>query len=139
MSLTLTIAHNVFLTREQRYSLCEGNTLDVVGVSVPVWYYKRETSEPATEVFCKYKLIPSDDKIYVNYTKDGYELFLSKTTFQTEDDKGGISIKSLLDVKDGGVAWLAFRQFGKIKKNRKDINMIHFVEIKPMEDLEESL
>jgi hypothetical protein len=140
MTLTLTISHNVFLTKEERYKLFAGETLDLVGISVPIWYYDGQTSEPGNEVFCKYTLTPSDDKIYVNYKKDGYEIFLPRTAYSPEDDKKNpITLKNILDVPDGGIAWIAFRQFGKIKKNRKDINMVHFVEIKRIEELEATM
>jgi hypothetical protein len=135
MNLTLTIAHNVFLTKEQRYGLFDGNTVEVIGVSVPVWYYNGTTSEPATEVFCAYKLIPDEKKFYVNYTKNSYELLLSKNSYATEGTTETLSLRNLLDLKDGGINWLAFRQFNKIKKNKKDINMVHFVEIKPIQDI----
>lgn len=142
MNLTLTIAHNIFLTKEERYNLYKGDTIELVGTSVPIWYYNTKTSEPGAEVFCKYKLIPTDDKTYVSYKKDGYEILLPKSFHITVDNvekENPITIRNILDLKDGGIEWIAFRQFGKLVKNKNDINMIHFVEIKPIEELEASL
>jgi hypothetical protein len=140
MSLTLTVSHNIFLDRNQRYSLFNGNAIEVTGVSIPVWYYQGITSEPANEIFCTYKLIPDDNKIHINYNKSGYEMFLPLSAYQPEGDNSSpISLKNILDLKDGGIAWLAFRQFGKAKKNNRTINIVHFVEIKTIEELDSSI
>lgn len=55
--LILFINHNIFLTREQRYDLVNRNSIEVVGVSMPVWTdeYGKST-EPAEEIFCKYRI-----------------------------------------------------------------------------------
>jgi hypothetical protein len=59
--LTLTVSHNIFLTKKQRYELSVvESTLEVIGISFPVWFYKGKTSEPAKEVFCKYILSIND-------------------------------------------------------------------------------
>ena len=54
--LRLTIHHNIHLTREQRYALHNGEDLNVIGVSIPIWLIKKGTSEPANEIFCRYYL-----------------------------------------------------------------------------------
>ena len=54
--ITLATSHNIYLTHEDRYALVKGQTVESVGVSVPVWFIKGTTSEPAVEVFCKYVL-----------------------------------------------------------------------------------
>ena len=50
---TLTISHYVYLNREQRYDIHDLKPVEVIGVSVPVWFNNGNTSEPAKEVFCK--------------------------------------------------------------------------------------
>ena len=75
--VTLSLAHNIFLTEKQRYSLHEGKRLVVVGVSLPVWFYRGKTSEPAEEVFCKYILTNIKNKTAsINTTKCGYKINL---------------------------------------------------------------
>jgi len=136
MNLTLAVSHNVFLDRDQRYALVNGNAIDVVGVSVPVWYYKGETSEPGNEVFVKYKLIPSEYKVFVKHYDEGYEIYLPHKSYNPEDDRPNpFTLKNLKDHKDGGIEWVAFRQFGKAKRKQKTVNIIHFVEIKTKEEL----
>lgn len=140
MSLTLTVSHNIFLDRNQRYDLFNGNKLEVVGVSIPVWYYKGKTSEPGNEVFCKYKIIPCEYKIFVKHYGEGYEIYLPKQSFNPEDNKSNpLTLKNILDHEDGGIEWIAFRQFGKASKNKKPVNIIHFVEIKTIEELEKTM
>ena len=140
MSLTLTVSHNMFLTREQRYDLFNGKDINVIGVSVPIWHFQGKTSEPGNEVFVKYKLIPTEYKIFVKHNDEGYEIYLPKQSFNPEDNRANpLTLKNLLDHKDGGIEWIAFRQFGKAKRNKRAVNIIHFVEIKTIEDLEKTL
>ena len=53
---TLTISHYIYLTKEQRYALHERQPIEAIGISVPVWFNKGNTSEPAKEIFCKYQI-----------------------------------------------------------------------------------
>ena len=137
MSLTLTVAHVILLDQDQRYKIADGEELTIVGVSIPTWYYNGETSEPATEVFCKYKIIPTKYKVFVKHTTYGYEIQLPLETHDPETNiRNPITLKNIRNIKDGGMEWLAFRQFGKIKrKNKKTIDIVHFVEIKSLQEL----
>jgi hypothetical protein len=141
MSLTLTVSHNLYLSKEQRYDLLEGKEVEVVGASIPVWCYNGETSEPANEVFCKYKLIPSECKTNLIYKDDlSYEMELARNYNNEKDEKTSpIVIKSLADFKNGGSAWFAFRQYSKTKKHNKNVNIVHFVEIKDLNELLETI
>lgn len=140
MSLTLTVSHNIFLDRKQRYDLFNGEPLDVVGVSVPVWYFQGKTSEPGNEVFCKYKLIPCEYNIFVKHNNEGYEIYLPKKYFNPEENTDNpLTLKNILDFKDGGTEWIAFKQYGKAKRNKKSVNIVNFVEIKTIEDLHKTL
>jgi hypothetical protein len=145
MNSILCVSHNIFLTREQRYDIYEGKQVEVVGVSVPVWFYnKNETSEPATEVFCKY-VIANDNKNQpkgIEITEEGYEIYLAS-------GEGGMSkikkffkkrdyipfSKLLLDVKDGGAEWINFKVYDILE----DYSVIHSIEIQKIETLNESL
>lgn len=140
MSLTLTVSHNIFLERDQRYKLFAGEQVECVGVSVPIWYYQRRTSEPGNEVFCKYKLIATEYKIFVKHYDEGYEIFLPQRSFNPEDNRANpLTLKNILDHKDGGIEWIAFRQFGEAKRQKKKVNIVHFVEIKTMEELQKTM
>lgn len=140
MSLTLSVSHNVFLNRTQRYDLFDNKEIEVVGVSVPVWFYNEKTSEPGHEVFCKYRLIPTEFNLLVKHNNVGYDIYLPQKTHNTDEDKiNPLTIKNILDIKDGGVSWLAFRQFGKTKKNKRMVSIINFVEIKDIEELEKTV
>lgn len=158
MATTLAIAHNVFLTREQRYALHKGEEINAVGVSVPVWYYKGITSEPAVEVFVKYTLRNKADSMFLNHNSEGYEINLPPCRQKMIDElpknvwiplsqkqqsillmDDAPCLDGLLDLRDGGLEWLAFRQFTKINKNDKILNVVHFVEIKKLEDLTATL
>ncbi|NIQ14906.1 MAG: hypothetical protein GTO02_11080 [Candidatus Dadabacteria bacterium] len=140
MNLTLTVSHNIFLSRKQRYDLFKEEPVDVIGVSIPVWYWQGVTSEPGNEVFCKYRLIPNDSKIFVKHNNQGYEIYLPKKSYNSEDDTNNpVTLKNIIDHKDGGIEWIAFRQYGKAKRNKKTVDIVHFVDIKTIEELEESI
>ena len=156
---TLTINHNLFLTRAERYAWYEGQSIEVIGVSIPVWFSKSITSEPAIEIFCKYRLINVPKNIFIKNANDGYDIQIpskpekeyfipddlwnkmSKDEKEKwyEDNEPPPTLKMLLDIKDGGSAHLAFRQYSKVRKNKKILNVIHFVEIKDIEELKQTL
>src|SRR4051812_16170652 len=53
----LLVSHQIFLTGEQRRALTKPESdVQVTGISVPVWVRGKETTEPAQEVFCNYRL-----------------------------------------------------------------------------------
>lgn len=146
----LCISHNIFLEKEQRYSLYKGNTIEVVGVSVPVWLHnKRETSEPGVEVFCKY-ILKCENKQFqknIEIIDEGYEITLFKESFSTnvqnkikkyfkiKNNNYIPSAKSLLDIKDGGSEWLNFQ----IYESNDLLNILHSIEIQKIENLLTSL
>ena len=119
---TLAIGHSLFLTREERYALFNGESICVIGVSVPVWFYKGVTSEPAIEVFANYKLSNSDHTS-IKHVKTGYEIVLPKhLPYDKQFDPQGSMLPSLdmlLDIKEGGNEFLAFSQYNKVRKDKK--------------------
>ena len=160
MSTTLAISHYLHLTKEERYAWHQGNLLEVIGVSIPVWYYKGVSSEPAVEVFCKYRLIPSLEGIHIKHFTSGYEVIVPRNPPKEfmplpdeewkemskeqqeewyENNEPNPSIKMLLDIKDGGSKYLAFKQHSKVRKDKKILNVVHYMEIKDMDDLMQTL
>jgi hypothetical protein len=161
--LNLTISHHVFLTQEQRYSLHNGEDLVVIGVSVPVWYRNKKTSEPANEIFCKYRLKNPRKDVPIQILSDGYEIYIpmrpEKSPTELTDDEwrmlvqhnpkkleqhyaakvSGVSSKNLLDIKDGGSAHLSYREHNKVQINNELINIMHYVQIDDISILENSL
>ena len=79
MAATLTISHYIYLTREERYALFEGKRLETIGVSVPVWFRKGDTSEPTQEVFCKYTITNKLSFRSIVQNDEGYTLNLPQT------------------------------------------------------------
>ena len=160
--LTLAISHNIFLEREQRYELASGKEIEAIGVSLPVWFYKGNTSEPAQEVFCKYSLTNDKADMPISDIGHGYKINVPQTPknyqppVEISDDKWRklpyekqeewymnkiipITGKNLLDSCDGGSSYIRFRQHNRVKRNNQYINIIHFVEIGTIENLIDSL
>lgn len=130
--LTLTISHNIFLTREQRYSISNKETIEAIGVSVPVWFYRGNTSEPAKEIFCRYVLTNNAKSDPIVPIVEGYKINLP---IKVEDSSVE---KKLLDIADGGAECLFYREFNKVYKPTQ-YDLIHFVQIMPIEMMEKTL
>jgi len=118
----LTIAHNLFLTKEERYrmktSLME---VDTVGIALPVWVHGTMTSEPAEEIYCRYKVrnfaSPGIDAVYMN--NEGFVLSLGDKSLW----------ESVLDVKDGGCGSIYLSHQGVIVNNQTEMLVIHYINI----------
>lgn len=116
----LTIAHNIFMDRDQRYALVKAadTSVEVMGVCVPVWLHNGKTSEPAQEVFCQYKLCNFGDEIKVN--DDGFEIQLASQKPRAR----------LRDLADAGAESILFSRHGDITIDNKQYRVIHFVSIR---------
>lgn len=144
---TLTISHYIYLTKEQRYALNDGDEVEVVGICVPVWFDKGTTSEPAHEIFCKYKLTNPKTGVNIKQSEDGFVLVLPSEdteSFAEEEKNNSLKIKlgaseSLLDFKDGGRECSEFRLYQKLLINKNLYHLIHFIDIKSKEILIDSL
>lgn len=161
--ITVSINHSIFLNRDQRYKLHEGNQVETIGVSMPVWFYKGSTTEPGEEVFCKYLLTNKGNNEYVWFSEGGYtinlpqlpETFVSqeidleiwrklteeqKNSFY-ESNKTPKNSQNLLDIKDGGGAHLAFKMAQTMILHYgirdefldRSLNTVHFVTIRDEE------
>lgn len=141
LNLILIVSHCIFLTKEQRNDLQIAKKVEVIGTSVPVWHYGGRTSEPANEVYCQYTIMPTKYNTFIKHTdKNDYEIELPVNSFNPElNRENPMPLKNLKDLKDGGSEWLAFRQFGNVKRNKKIIQVIHFVEIKDISELTETI
>jgi hypothetical protein len=152
----LTVSHSVYLTRDEAYALYEGANIEVIGVSIPIWIIESKTTEPGIEVFAKYKIMNQNKGISVKYNAEGYEITLPKHHIQKghlipeeiynslpEEDQlkfqePRLCIENLLDIPEGS-EWLAFRQFNNIQVEDKLADLVHYVEIKRINDLLETI
>jgi hypothetical protein len=136
-TVRLSIAHHIFLTREQRYALHDREKIRAIGVSLPVWFYKGATSEPGEEVFCDYLItnrkgedissiklpvvntdpsytinlpqIPEDYEREVLTNDEWRVMSIEKRRKWYQDNIPPMSSKNLLDFKDGGAQYLSFK------------------------------
>lgn len=129
---TLLISHYLYLTKEERYSVAAGNTVEVIGVNIPVWFSSGKTDEPAEEVFCKYILSNSKDDFSIREFDEGFEINLPQINMK--NTKKPLS-QSLLDVRDGGCEEIFFKEETKIEIQEKTYKVLNYVEIKPIEVL----
>lgn len=124
--LTLNVSHNIFLTKQQRYDLCKIDTVvETIGVSVPVWFYKGRTSEPAKEVFCKYILSINDNKNAIKKFAEGYIVNLPKNL----DKVSNPMYEILKDEKDLGKEMVQYKEYSISKIKKIKYQVMHVVEI----------
>lgn len=161
-SLTLAISHSLFLTEKQRYDLFSGKSLRVIGASLPVWFHKGKTSEPAEEVFCKYTLNNKVGEASITKTKNNTYIinlpqvpenyrrpYLSDDDWRkmTNEQKNKwyeanpfpLSAKKLLNITDGGCGELNFKLQQEIEFRQKRVDIIHLILIKDVKELDASL
>lgn len=160
--LTLSIHHNVHLTREQRYALHAQENISVTGICIPVWSMNLITSEPAKEVFCRYHLTNPNEEIPIRIVEDGFHLtipYREGQPLQMSDEDWRylnlnnpdvlshkyqetvpeVSSKNLLDLADGGLGQLTYRERVKMRQNDVLITIMHHVTIGSMESLLETI
>lgn len=126
----ISVAHNIFLTEEQRYELYGGEAVIVTGVSVPVWYNIGKTDEPAEEIFCKYVLKPSLTEAKVEIFENiGYSIYLTK-------DK---MTKKIKNISEGGSECIMFACKSTYNYKNTLYPMLHFVSINDINVLKQSL
>lgn len=121
----LTIAHNIFPTRDERYAFQAPNTeVETVGICLPVWVSGAVTSEPAEEVYCRYRLrnYAEADADAIRIDPDGYTISLADKTLW----------ESVLDAKDGGSASIYLTHQGKITNNGVEMLVIHYINIQDL-------
>ncbi len=131
--LVLSILHNIFLSREEIKRLHNGENIEVISASLPVWYVKGTTSEPAEEVFCKYTITNQKEDIPIIVKKDGYvinvpqipkdyiEAKISDAEWETWDQNQKnkwylenpkpLSSASLLPLSEGDSEFLHFKEY----------------------------
>jgi|GEM_PF-3933210 len=156
--LILAISHQIFLTKEERYALVGGETINTVAYNVPVWFFQGATSEPATEVFCRYTICNKPTGADVKFATEGYKITIPHLPSDYQplpqisndewrklsmDDREKLHAqysppphgKNLLDLKDGGSAYLRFQLQKKMKKDKKFIDIVHYVTVQDMNAL----
>jgi hypothetical protein len=79
-NLALFVTHHLFLTEEQITEVVSGRTVEAVGHCVPVWVDAKtgKTTEPASEVFCSYRIHNCREKSCdVDVVpKSGYDVYI---------------------------------------------------------------
>jgi hypothetical protein len=156
---TLSIYHNIHLTKEQRYALHNGDLVETVGVSVPIWSKGILTSEPAHEIFCRYRLSNPEGEIPIKICDDGYNICIPRKevnrrvpelddyTWRNLSDEDladyyaqrgePVSSVNLLDIQDGGSASLTYRERNRLPQSAVEVH--HYVNIADVSQLLESI
>jgi len=162
--IALFVSHHIYLTEAERYALNQGTCVNTVGISIPVWFYKGSTSEPAHELFCDYELVNSKSDLSVINTTDQFGYYINlpqipkdykppkkitdeewyklpphKIKAYYEENKRPLCSERLLNPKDGGGAYLAWRQNDIVKKDKKMLHITNLVHIRDVSELKESM
>jgi hypothetical protein len=166
-NLALFVTHNVFLTEEQISSVVGGNSVETVGNCVPVWVDAKtgKTTEPASEVFCLYRIHNVKDRScdIEMIPKMGYDLYIpgvadwkppeeidfkemaswtsdERQVFLKERDKWWFNNPRPADSENLKAGYLRFEvKKTKQKVGRREYSAQHIIEIAAMSRLNESL
>jgi len=134
--LTLNVSHHIFLTKEQRYEIgLNGNEVEVIGVSVPIWLCAGRTNEPGREVFCKYKIRIAREDISVQIHEEGYVINLPEYLQDVGDSVGLM----LLDSEDGGRESVNYKEMSAASKDGNKYTMVNVVEISDYNNMIDSI
>jgi hypothetical protein len=124
----LTISHNLFLTRDERYGMRDLlNEVDTIGICLPVWVNGLVTSEPAEEVYCRYRLR--------NYTLPGVEAVAMASDGFTISLGDKSMWQSMLDAKDGGCGSIYLSHQSTLTNNDVEVMAIHYINIQDIKVL----
>lgn len=88
-NLALFATHNIFLTENEISKVVGGEEIRVVGCCVPVWVNAKtgKTTEPASEIFCDYVVVPGEDGGNVEFIpRRGFKIMLPKTDWSGPDE-----------------------------------------------------
>lgn len=122
------ISHNLFLSSEERKSLQNEKEVMTVGICVPVFVTGQDTSEPAKEIFCSYRVIPNKQDRLIYPVEHGWALALSKEY-----------VRSLSDIKDGGCEFLSLARHDRITTSEAIFPVIHQIVVSGTSSLEQSV
>jgi hypothetical protein len=83
-NLALFVTHSLFLTENQIEEVVSGRVVEVTGQCVPVWVNAKtgKTTEPASEIFCLYKVHNEEGRscdVEV-VLKKGYEIYIPNSS-----------------------------------------------------------
>jgi hypothetical protein len=124
----LIISHRLFLLPEEKKILqTKGTFIETVGACCPVWANSDKTSEPAYEIFVKYRVISGEGEMFKS--EDGFNIYLPKQSHRN----------NLLNIKDGGSDWLSLIATSIININDKKYPVYHQIVISGIETLERSI
>lgn len=135
---TLVINHILYFTPEQRAAIVRDRTpTQVAGVSVPVWFCQGKSNEPGHEVFCQYTVTNEPQDMMLSALPTGYRINLPQPKPEVPgadpDAAHAHDPKKLGDPKDGGMGWLIFKQFQTIKQQDRNLQILHYVELRDWE------
>ena len=161
--IVFVVFHNIFLTREERYSIHNGNSVETTGIAIISESSsddKDEKQEILKEIFCKYVITYGEENVPVQINPEGFIVQIphrpKKTVIELTDDDfrkltpkeynhinkkniPEISSKNLLDLKDGGDETIIYRERNKYFLNGKKILQTHYFQILDMSVLTKSL
>jgi len=144
----LFCTHQIFLSREQRYDLYHGITVEAVGSLIQTSVVDKHKNL-TKEVFLKYKIDMDIAEDKVEVLKNSYNIHVPTKKYEEDEEvKEGFkeNINStfvwendILDYTEGGHELLYFKYRKIYTIESKKILVMHSVEIKDIKILEKSI
>lgn len=152
--ISLIISHSITLTRDERYSIHEGNIVQTIGISIPYWKLQNKEINSTKEIFCRYSISYTGKNQPIRAMDDatGYIIYLpfrdkkgdldsisnedwrkmsnSELEMWYANNKAEITSKVLLDAKDGGSEGIVYRESSRLLVDSQIVNVRHYISIK---------
>jgi hypothetical protein len=141
----LFLSHQIFVTKEQRYELYQGEKVETVGSFIETTNINNVQDFFPKEIFARYIIDSLISDEHITSTADGYKIHMpvkflySDADLENVDLDSTVFIEDILDNEDGGREEIFFK-WRKIlisEKNKKYIIM-HSVSIRDIEVLRSS-
>ena len=167
--MQLIASHSIHLTREQRYQIHEGKTIETIGVCIPIWLMDNLPTDPAKEVFCKYEISYNGKNEPIQIINNGFKTLLphraktgDRDSLTNEDwlkmsekeldiwyeyNQPEVNSSVMLDYNEGGCQGLIYRESSKLvfdipvnnNVEKRIVEVKHFISISEIENLLNSL
>lgn len=149
--LKLSIQHNIYLSKKQRYDLHNNIDVNTVGISIPIWYLGKKKSEYRKEILCNYYLRNPGKELPIRILKDGYLISLpsqvlkkNKLEISKEEwiklpqekreiyytaSSNNLPSFSLLDIQDYGSETLIYKETNTVKNDDNFMKVVHHMNL----------
>lgn len=140
----LFLTHQIFVTKEQRYQLYQGEKIETIGSFIETTNINNKKDFFPKEIFAKYQIDTIVSEEHIVSMADGYKIHMpvkflySDADLENIDLESSVFIEDILDSDDGGREEVFFKYRKVYTDKNKKFLVIHSVSIRDIEILKSS-